>query len=148
MVSSGAGLYGNFGQANYASAKAAVIGLMKVLSKEGQDHHIAVNTVVPIATSRMTSALFSPDIAKKLGPEKVAPLVTVLCHESCSTNGSTFEVGGSWFCQTRVQRSSGVLMADRFTAEDILEKIHATNNFPNVQGCSPESLTESMKSML
>jgi len=58
-VSSAAGIYGNFGQANYSAAKMGVIGLMNTLAVEGKKDNIYVNTVAPMAQSRMTSGIVS-----------------------------------------------------------------------------------------
>lgn len=57
MVSSAAGIYGNFGQSNYGSMKMGVIGLANTLAIEGQRYNIKVNTVAPIAASKMTATV-------------------------------------------------------------------------------------------
>ena len=54
MTTSGAGLYGNFGQSNYGAAKMGLVGLMNVIKLEGARNGILVNTVAPIAATRMT----------------------------------------------------------------------------------------------
>ena len=56
-VSSVAGIYGNFGQANYSAAKMGVVGLMNTLAVEGKKDNIHVNAVAPMAQSRMTTGL-------------------------------------------------------------------------------------------
>jgi len=56
-VGSSAGIYGNFGQANYSTAKMGVVGLMNTLAIEGMKDNIFVNTVAPAALSRMTKTL-------------------------------------------------------------------------------------------
>ena len=56
-ISSASGIYGNFGQANYSTAKMGVVGLMNTLAVEGKKDNIFVNTIAPTALSRMTKTL-------------------------------------------------------------------------------------------
>jgi len=56
-ISSTAGIYGNFGQANYSTAKMGVVGLMNTLAVEGKKDNIFVNTVAPTALSRLTKTI-------------------------------------------------------------------------------------------
>jgi NAD(P)-dependent dehydrogenase (short-subunit alcohol dehydrogenase family) len=79
FTSSGSGIFGNFGQSNYASAKMSVIGLMNVLKLEGQSKGICVNTLAPGAITRMTETLEVPDRVGR--PEQVSPAVLYLCSE-------------------------------------------------------------------
>ena len=129
MTSSAAGLYGNFGQANYSAAKLALVGLSKTLALEGKlssipFHHqlnsfsnsytklgekrnVYCNTIAPMAGSRMTETVFPPDLVQALKPEFVAPLVAYLCHDSSKVNGQTFEVGAGWISTLRWERTQG-----------------------------------------
>ncbi len=101
-IGSGAGLYGNFGQANYSSAKMGILGLTNTLAKEGEKHNITVNCVVPVAGSRMTETVLSADMLKELKAEHVAPIVTYLAHDSSKVTGTCFEVGGGWYSQVKL----------------------------------------------
>lgn len=131
-VGSGAGLYGNFGQANYSSAKMGIWGLANTLSIEGQKYNIFSNCVVPIAVSRMTEGLLPKDIHKVLDPRHVTPLVSYLCHESSSENGFCYEVGGGWYSKVRIQRSHGVKLGDLdhfASVEEIANSIQNISDF-------------------
>jgi len=97
MTSSAAGIYGNFGQANYSAAKLAVVGMAQTLAIEGKKYNINCNSIAPVARSRMTETVMPPALLEKLRPEAVAPLVGWLCSEECKESGSLFEVGAGRF---------------------------------------------------
>jgi NAD(P)-dependent dehydrogenase (short-subunit alcohol dehydrogenase family) len=92
-TSSGAGVFGNFGQTNYGAAKMGLVGFTRVLSVEGAKNNIKANAIAPVAKTRMTEELLGP-IADKLAPEYVTPIVTFLAHESCPVSGEVYSVGG------------------------------------------------------
>ncbi len=91
MTTSAAGLFGNFGQANYGAAKMGLVGLMNTLKLEGAKYDIKVNTVAPLAATRLTEDVLPPDFADKLKPEFVAPLVLYLCSEQCPVSGANLQ---------------------------------------------------------
>jgi len=107
MTASAAGIYGNFGQANYSMAKLGLHGLSNTLAIEGAGRGIQVNTIAPIAGSRLTETVLPKDLTDALKPEYVSPLVTWLCHEDCEETGGLFEVGGGYFGKLRWQRAQG-----------------------------------------
>src|SRR5580693_7914744 len=109
MTASAAGIYGNFGQANYSMAKLGLHGFAQTLAIEGRKRGVLVNTIAPIAGSRMTETILPPDVVAALKPEFVSPLVAWLCHESCEENGSLFEVGGGYVGKLRWERAEGTL---------------------------------------
>ena len=86
LTSSIGGLYGNHGVANYAAAKAGVIGLSNVVALEGAAEGVKSNVVVPAAVTRMAEGL-DTSAYPPMGPEHVAPAVAWLAHESCSITG-------------------------------------------------------------
>ena len=110
MTSSASGIYGNFGQSNYAAAKMALIGLGQTLALEGKKYNIHANTIAPIADSRLTATVLPDDIRKKLKPEYVSPLVAYLCSELCEETGGLFEVGAGSFFHLKWYRSEGCTM--------------------------------------
>jgi len=93
FTSSGSGLMGNFGQANYGAAKMGMIGLMNVLRIEGARYDIRVNAVAPIALTRMTKGLFDGAV-DLFAPEQVSPAVAYLVSEDCELTGEIWSVGG------------------------------------------------------
>jgi|EP00505_MAST-04D_sp_SCG-Rhode-Island_P001099 NAD(P)-dependent dehydrogenase (short-subunit alcohol dehydrogenase family) len=108
MITSSAGLFGNFGQTNYSSAKMSVVGMANTLSKEGAKSNIKVNVIAPFAGSRMTETVMTPEMVAGLKPDYIAPFVAYLCSEKCPSNGEIFETGGGWVGQVKYQRSMGV----------------------------------------
>jgi NAD(P)-dependent dehydrogenase (short-subunit alcohol dehydrogenase family) len=86
LTSSIGGLYGNREVANYAVAKAGVIGLSNVAAIEGADHGVKSNVIVPAAVTRMAEGIDTSDYPP-MSPELVAPVVGWLAHESCSVSG-------------------------------------------------------------
>jgi 3-hydroxyacyl-CoA dehydrogenase/3a,7a,12a-trihydroxy-5b-cholest-24-enoyl-CoA hydratase len=109
-TSSAAGLYGNFGQANYAAAKMALVGFTSAVAKEGAKRNVFCNAIAPVAGSRMTATVMPEELVNRLKPEYVSPLVAYLCHDSCVENGSVFEVGAGWTAKVRLQRSAGLFL--------------------------------------
>lgn len=124
-TASPAGLYGNFGQANYSAAKLGLVGFAETLAKEGDRYNIKVNTIAPLAKSRMTESVLPPSILEQLSPAKIAPLVLYLTHESAQINGQIFEVAAGFYGQIRWERSGGVLFKpdESFTAELVAKRI-------------------------
>jgi len=100
LTTSSAGLLGHFGQANYATAKAGVVGLARALAVEGARHDIKVNAVAPLARTSMTEAVLGP-LGARLDPELVAPVVAWLCHQDCPLTGEIVSAAGGrvarWF---------------------------------------------------
>uniref|UniRef100_A0A8C7SNU0 Peroxisomal multifunctional enzyme type 2 n=1 Tax=Oncorhynchus mykiss TaxID=8022 RepID=A0A8C7SNU0_ONCMY len=107
MTSSAAGIYGNFGQANYSAAKLGLLGLANTLAIEGQKYNIHCNTIAPTAGSRLTETVMPPVLCESLKAEYVAPLVLWLSHDQCQENGGLFEVGAGWIGKLRWERSQG-----------------------------------------
>jgi len=96
-TSSSIGLLGSPGQAAYAMAKTALVGLTRALAAEGAPLGIAANAVAPMATTRLNRdvmvELFGAG-ADELTPDRVAPAVAYLCHPGCQLNGEVLSVAG------------------------------------------------------
>ena len=123
FTTSAAGLYGNFGQTNYSAAKMGLVGFMNTLKLEGDKHNIKVNTVAPIAGTRLTEDVLPPDLFEKLTPEFVAPLVLYLCSDKCEENGMTFNAGMGYFNRVAIATGPGTVIGDG-TKAPTLEEIH------------------------
>ena len=143
MTTSVAGIYGNFGQANYAAAKLGLFGLAQTLAIEGASKNIRCNTVAPTAASRLTATVLPKDVLDALKPEYVTPTVVLLGHETCPVSGKLFEVGGGWVSQTRWEQTQGVFFRDDFTAEDLQAKWDQATSFENARHASMISETKS-----
>jgi putative sterol carrier protein len=110
MTTSAAGLYGNFGQTNYTAAKMALIGLMNTLKLEGQKYNIKVNTVAPVAASRLTEDVLPPDFFEKLKPEFVAPMVLYLSSEECPVTGNIYNAGMGCYNRAAIVTGPGTVI--------------------------------------
>ena len=107
VTSSSSGLYGNFGQANYGSAKMGVVGLMNTLVQEGAKYNIRVNALAPTAGTRMTEGLIDPKAFELLTPETVTPAVLYLVSED-APNRTILCAGAGSFAVTRLVESESV----------------------------------------
>ncbi len=119
FTSSASGIYGNFGQANYGAAKAAMVGLMNVLHLEGAKYNVRVNTLAPTAATAMTAGLLPPDAAKLLTPESVTPAVLFLVSEDAPSR-VILGAGAGVFAVTRIEETPGVWLAEAERSPDTI----------------------------
>ncbi|KAL1843314.1 hypothetical protein VTJ49DRAFT_2131 [Mycothermus thermophilus] len=107
-TTSTSGIYGNFGQANYAAAKCAILGFSRALALEGAKYNIYVNTIAPNAGTAMTRTILPEELVQAFKPDYIAPVVLALCSDKVPnpTNG-LYEVGSGWVGATRWQRTGG-----------------------------------------
>ena len=109
LTSSASGVYGNFGQANYGAAKAAMIGLMNVLGLEGAKNDIRVNVLAPTARTAMTEGLLPPAAAELLGPETVTPGLLFLASDEAPSR-VILGAGAGVFAVTHIGETPGVYL--------------------------------------
>ena len=145
MTASAAGIYGNFGQANYAMAKLGLTGFSNTLALEGVRKNIHVNTIAPLAGSRLTETILPQDITDALKPELVSPLVAWLCHENCEETGGLYEVGGGFFAKLRWERAPGKMyrLGREVTPETVIDAWGDIAGFDK-DTVHPGSVAESM----
>ena len=122
-TASAAGIYGNFGQANYSFVKRGLIGFTNTLAIEGGRKGIKANVIAPVAGSRLTETILPNEVTEALKPEFVTPLVVKLCSQESEENGSLFEVGAGWVSKLRWERSQGAFFDPK--AELSAEQIDA-----------------------
>ncbi|MQI27611.1 SDR family oxidoreductase, partial [Escherichia coli] len=127
VTSSNAGVHGNFGQANYAAAKSALIGLSNSLAQEGAKYNILANTLVPTAGSRPTETVMPQNLVDALKPDYVTPLVTYMVHDSFEESGKVFEAGAGWYGTIQYYKSKGKVISHA-SADDIAKNWSTITN--------------------
>ena len=121
MTTSCSGLYGNFGQANYAAAKMGLVGLMQTLGIEGEKNDIRVNCLAPTgATQMMEGILPEPQLAR-FKPELVSPAVLALVAES-APNRAILSAGAGGYELAYIALTQGIALGEGATAEQILSR--------------------------
>jgi len=124
VTSSNSGIYGNFGQANYAGAKLAVVGFMNALRLEGQKYNVLVNALAPVAGTRMTESLLTSEMLARIKPEFVSPMVAYLCSEQCQRTGDIWSAGAGYFARIEYREAPGLRIEGRApTIEDVADNI-------------------------
>ncbi|MCR9106759.1 MAG: SDR family NAD(P)-dependent oxidoreductase [Gammaproteobacteria bacterium] len=106
VTTSSSGLYGNFGQTNYGSAKMGVIGMMNTLAQEGAKYNIKINALAPTAGTRMTEGLIPEEAFALLTPETVTPAVLFMVSEDAPTR-TILSAGAGSFAVARIVESAG-----------------------------------------
>jgi NAD(P)-dependent dehydrogenase (short-subunit alcohol dehydrogenase family) len=125
MTTSGAGLFGNFGQSNYAAAKMGLIGLTNVLKLEGAKYNVKTNVIVPVAASRLTEDVLPPQFFEKMKPDFIAPAVLYMCSEECQDSGMIINATLGYFSRTAIMTGPGVIIGDGTVVpspEEFMEK--------------------------
>jgi NAD(P)-dependent dehydrogenase (short-subunit alcohol dehydrogenase family) len=110
VTTSSSGLYGNFGQTNYGSAKMGVIGMMNTLSQEGAKYNIRINALAPTAGTRMTEGLIPEEAFALLTPETVTPAVLYMVSEDAPTK-TIICAGAGAYSVAKIIETDGVWLA-------------------------------------
>jgi len=130
FVTSASGLFGNFGQANYAAAKMGVVGLARTIAIEGAKYGIQANAIAPLAHTPMTDGLFGGAI-DDFEPQHVVPMALYLVSEASALTAEVFSAGGGRFARVVIGVTKG-WVDDNPTVEDIqahLEDIRGEDDF-------------------
>jgi 3-hydroxyacyl-CoA dehydrogenase/3a,7a,12a-trihydroxy-5b-cholest-24-enoyl-CoA hydratase len=145
LTSSSAGIFGNFGQANYSAAKGGVIAFGKTLAIEGKKANIKVNTICPGAYTDMNAHLMDKTVIDGMGADKVSPVAAWLCHDSCNETGAVIEAAGGLIAKVRTEYSSKTLDGNFGieTVRDIWEDLSSFES--NVS--HPASLIDAMRAI-
>jgi NAD(P)-dependent dehydrogenase (short-subunit alcohol dehydrogenase family) len=124
FTSSNAGIFGNFGQTNYGSAKAGLVGFSNVLAIEGAKYNIKSNVIAPVAKTRLTEELLGP-LTDFLDPDQVMPMVVYLCSENNQFTHEIFTAGGGRYGRIFVGTNQGWFSGPKVvpTVEDIRENL-------------------------
>ncbi|MBW0486644.1 hypothetical protein O181_026359 [Austropuccinia psidii MF-1] len=142
-TASAAGIYGNFGQANYSAAKFSQVTFSKTLAREGAKYNIIVNAIAPVAASQMTATVMPPEMLKELTPDAIVPLVAFLVSdENTQETGQLYEAGAGWYGKLRWERSRGAVFKtdNTFTPSAVLARFDEINNFQN--SSYPQSIND------
>lgn len=141
MTTSAAGMYGNFGQTNYSAAKMGLLGLMNTMKIEGQKHNIKVNTIAPVAATRLTEDILPPEMFEKLKPEFISPLVLYLCSEQCPVTGMAYNAGMGYYNRAAIVTGPGAIAGapgevptpeDVAAAMDSIKSLEGGEEYPNL----------------
>lgn len=132
-TTSSSGIFGNFGQSNYGAAKSGVVGFMNTLKLEGQKNNIHVNTLAPIAFTRMTESLFPPGADEMMKPEFVTPAVMFMVSEDAPT-GVIISAGAGYFAAAQMMESEGMSLGKEVTAEDVAANWGKISDMTNAKG--------------
>ena len=139
-TTSASGLFGNFGQANYGAAKAGLVGLTRVLAQEGAMHGVTANAIAPIALTRMTEGILG-ELAAKVSPETISPMVVYLASERCEESGHVYSVAGGRIARIAILESPGVVF-NELSPEAIDQQIDEINGRDLASFQEPGSLDD------
>src|SRR5580698_7207975 len=128
VTTSSTGLYGNFGQTNYGTAKLGLVGFMNTLKLEGAKDNIKVNAICPVAGTRMTENLMPPEMVAALKPEYVTPAVVFLASDNAPT-GVVISAAAGAFSSAQIVESNGLNLGHSASADDVAANWEKISDF-------------------
>jgi len=144
FTTSASGMYGNFGQSNYGAAKSAMLGLMNVLSMEGQKYNIKANILAPTAATRMTEDLLPDELLELIKPDTITPGLLALVAEDAPTK-MMLGAGGGSFAEIKVYETPGItLVGEDLSADNVAAQMAAIRN-PEGQKEMPGAFAQTHK---
>lgn len=146
MTASSTGLFGNFGQANYGAAKLGLAGLTKTLQLEGAKYNIRVNSLSPVAGTRMTEDLFPEEAFKLFDPVNVVPAALYLVSEDAPTNAIVGAGAGGYHSSWVVMNDAVWLPDGQRTIEGFADRWSDISDFSNL--IAPQSGSEQSGAIL
>jgi NAD(P)-dependent dehydrogenase (short-subunit alcohol dehydrogenase family) len=146
LTSSASGLFGNFGQSNYAAAKLGMVGLVRVLALEGAKYGIHANAISPYANSGLTGGDMSDEAL--LSPANIAPTALVLCHEDCPSNGEIYQTAAGWTGRVVIGLTEGYALADKKSPEELLAHWNEVRSSPTHELATARDLVGVLKAKL
>lgn len=138
MATSIAGLFGNFGQANYGAATLGIIGLLNTLAIEGGRYDITVNAVAPMAATRLTAEIAPADLLQRLPTAHAAPVVGYLLSRECEDTGLVVIVGDGSVQRVQLFANKPVLFPDVPSIAEVRENWSRITDMADAQpGLNP-----------
>ncbi|KAL6898283.1 NAD(P)-binding protein [Trichoderma evansii] len=150
-TTSTSGIYGNFGQANYAAAKCGILGFSRALALEGFKYGIYVNTIAPNAGTAMTATIMPKEMVDAFKPDYIAPLVVALSSDKCpNPTGGLYEVGSGWVGKTRWQRTGGhgFPINVPLVPEEVVKHWEKIINFEDGRADHPEKAQDGLEKIM
>lgn len=118
VTTSAAGLYGNFGQTNYAAAKLGLVGFMNTLKLEGAKNNIHINAIAPMAATRMMEGFMAEDLLARLTPQQVSAGVVYLCSQG-APSGAILAAGAGVYSLCEIVETRGCVIGAGASAEEV-----------------------------
>jgi 3-hydroxyacyl-CoA dehydrogenase/3a,7a,12a-trihydroxy-5b-cholest-24-enoyl-CoA hydratase len=129
-------------------AKLGLHGMSQTLALEGRSKNIMVNTIAPIAGSRLTETVMPQQLVDALKPDFIMPLVVKLCDENSQETGGLYEVGAGFIGKVRWERSKGhsFSVSQGFNAEDVNDAWDEIVDFTDAD--HPSNIAEANKPLI